>query len=194
MDTGTIIEPPLRETGIVFRREFAGPNSNTFDIPCIAGFVHKYLLDSEVSIDPFARNKRWATHTNDLHPGTNAEHHLDAETFLIQLAQRGVKADLVIFDPPYSPRQIAECYDNIGKTVTSQDTQNCVLYSRVRSKIPAILSEDGIVLSFGWNSNGMGRKHGMEIIEILLVAHGAAHNDTICMAERRKPREPELFL
>jgi hypothetical protein len=40
-------------------------------------------------------------------------------------------------------------------------------------------------LSFGWNSTGMGQKRGYEIIEILIVAHGSAHNDTICMAERK---------
>ena len=28
---------------------------------------------------------------------------------------QGVKADLIIFDPPYSVRQILECYKNIGK-------------------------------------------------------------------------------
>jgi hypothetical protein len=42
------------------------------------------------------------------------------------------------------------------------------------------------VLSFGWNSAGMGKKYGFEQIEIMLVCHGAAHNDTICLAERRR--------
>jgi len=41
---------------------------------------------------------------------------------------------------------------------------------------------------FGWNSCGMGDRHGFEQIEILLVAHGGAHNDTICLAERRRPQ------
>lgn len=178
----------------VISRAWDDPSSDTFDVPSIAGFVRKYLLKSKISIDPFARNKRWATYTNDLNPETAAEYHLDAEVFLRDLAIKGVKADLVIFDPPYSPRQIAECYANIGKTVTMEDTQNCVLYSRVRSAIPDVLSDDAIVLSFGWNSNGMGRKHRMEIIEILLVAHGAAHNDTICVAERKLPNLQGVFL
>lgn len=178
---------------MMFNREFAGPSSDTFDIPPIAGFVQKYLLKSRVSIDPFARNKRWATYTNDLNPNTAADSHCDAEDFLNQLKSKRVVADLVIFDPPYSPRQIEECYSGIGKKTSTEDTQNCVLYSRVRSVIPSVLSEDGFVLSFGWNSNGMGRKHGFEIIEILLVAHGAAHNDTICIAEKRAEKHPELF-
>jgi hypothetical protein len=39
-----------------------------------------------------------------------------------------------------------------------------------------------VVLSFGWNSAGMG--DFFEPVELLLVAHGGAHNDTICVAER----------
>jgi len=174
-------------------RVWAGPSSDTFDIPPIAGFVQKYLLQSKVSVDPFARNKRWAKYTNDLNPNTAADSHMDAEDFVRHLATQSVKADLVIFDPPYSPRQIAECYANVGRTVKMEDTQNCVLYSRVRSAIQGILNSGSIVLSFGWNSNGMGKQYGMEIIEILMVAHGAAHNDTICMAERKLAPEPELF-
>jgi len=41
------------------------------------------------------------------------------------------------------------------------------------------------VLSFGWNSVGMGITRGYEIVEILLVCHGGAHNDTICIAEKK---------
>src|ERR1035437_7324677 len=126
---------------IIFSRHWGMPSADTFDCEPIKGFVQKFLLASKISIDPFARNKRWATHTNDLNPETAAEFHLDAEAFLRQLADRNVKAVLVIFDPPYAPRQIAECYANVGKTVTMQDTQNCVLYSRVRSAIPAVLSD-----------------------------------------------------
>ena len=39
----------------------------------------------------------------------------------------------------------------------------------------------------------MGIKNGFEIIEILLVCHGADHNDTICLAEKRIHKEPGLF-
>lgn len=83
------------------------PNGDTFSVPPIGDFVRSYLAASRCSVDPFARNKRWATHTNDLNPETEAEHHMDAEEFLRMLALRGVKADLVIFDPPYSPDKSA---------------------------------------------------------------------------------------
>lgn len=47
--------------------------------------------------------------------------------------------------------------------------------------MPACGVQPGRVLSFGWNSAGMG--DGFRHLELLLVAHGGAHNDTICLAE-----------
>ena len=163
------------------------PSADTFDCPHIEGFVRKYLAQSKVSVDPFARNKPWATHTNDLNPNTMAKSHLDAEAFLIGLASNGVKADLILFDPPYSPRQISECYKEAGLKVTMQDTQNAALYKRVRDAAMPILDVGGIVLSFGWNTCGMGTKRGFEPLEVLIVDHGGAHNSTLCLAERRLP-------
>ena len=160
------------------------PSHDTFSVPPIGEFVKSYLAASEVSIDPFARDNKWATHTNDLNPETVAQHHMDAEAFLFMLGSRGVKADLVIFDPPYSPRQISECYKAIGMEVGMKETQSALLYQRVRNAIIPVIAEGGIVLSVGWNTVGMGKKHGFEIIEIMLCCHGGAHNDTICLAER----------
>ena len=162
------------------------PNSDTFSVKPIGEFVKKYLAESKVSVDPFARNCNWAMFTNDLNPKTTAQSHLDAEVFLrnLQFADKPGIVDLVIFDPPYSPRQISECYQEAGLKCGMKETQNASLYSRVRNAIPPILSKNGIVLSFGWNSSGMGKKHGFEIIEIMLCCHGGAHNDTICLSEK----------
>lgn len=163
------------------------PDGDTFNVKPIGDFVRRYLAQSKVSIDPFSRNKRWATHTNDLNPETAAEHHLDAEAFLQLIAGSVVKADLFIFDPPYSPRQMSECYKSVGLKVGMVGTQNGALYKRCRDAAMPLLSSDAIVLSFGWNSAGMGTKRGFEMIELMLVAHGGGHNDTICIAERRVP-------
>lgn len=179
---------PLFETDPVrFSRCWAMPNGDTFSVPPIGEFVLRYLDQSMLSVDPFSRNKNWATYTNDLNPKTSAQRHMDAEAFLLALADEGHAGtiDLAILDPPYSPRQISELYKEIGLTCGMKDTQSAVLYQRVRNALAPLLSPDAIVLSFGWSTNGMGKKHGFEIIEIMLVAHGGAHNDTICMAEKR---------
>lgn len=177
-----------------FSRRWAMPSRDTFSVLPIREFVQSYLTASKISIDPFARNKRWANHTNDLDPTTEAEHHMDAEKFLLMLARQGVKADLIIFDPPYSPRQISECYKSVGLEVGMKETQSALLYQRVRDAIMLVATEDAIVLSFGWNSVGMGKRHRFKQIEIMLCCHGGAHNDTICLAERGLPNlQPSLF-
>lgn len=164
-----------------FSRIFAMPNAETFSIKPIEGFVRRYLKG--ISVDPFARNKQWATYTNDLNPETAAQYHLDAEEFLKKLADEGVMADVGIFDPPYSPRQISECYKSIGLDVGMRETQNGRLYKRVRDALDAIIRPGGYVLSFGWQSAGMGITRKYTPREILLVNHGGGHNDTICVAE-----------
>lgn len=176
-----------------FARTWAMPHGDTFSVRPIGDFVRSYLSASRVSVDPFARNNAWATYTNDLNPNTSAQRHMDAEDFLFQLGFEGLAGsiDLAILDPPYSPRQISECYREAGITPGMKDTQNAALYARVKAALIPLLTPDATVLSFGWNSAGMGSKHGFEISEILLVAHGGAHNDTICIAERRVASEQE---
>jgi hypothetical protein len=170
---------------ILFSRCFAMPNAETFGIAPIGKFVRSYIDRSKVSIDPFARDRAWATYTNDINPKTAAQSHQDAEAFLGELQARGVNADLALFDPPYSPRQVSEHYKDAGLQVTREDTQNGRLYKRVRDALDPLMLPGGIVLSFGWQSAGMGKTRGYELIETMLVAHGGGHNDTICIAERK---------
>lgn len=177
-------ERPDRAGGAVhMRRVWAMPNRDTFSIPVIGDWVKLYLSRSAVSIDPFARNKLWATYTNDLNPETAAREHMDAEDFLVKY--KNICPDLVIFDPPYSPGQIVEVYSKVGERRDGSGGRNGELYARVRNRIAEMSVSGTIVLSFGWNSSGMGKKHGFEQIELMLVCHGGAHNDTICLAERK---------
>ena len=125
-----------------------------------------------------------AIYTNDLNPGTKAKHHMDATAFLHMLADDDLVADCILLDPPYSPRQISECYTAAGLKAGMKDTQNAALYAAVRKAARRLCVSGTTVLSFGWNSAGMGPE--FETLELLLVAHGGAHNDTICLAQRLK--------
>ena len=73
-------------------RHWSNPNSDTFQMKAAGDFVAKYLAGIRCSVDPFARNSRLATHTNDLNPKTAAENHMDALDFLKMLTAQGVKA------------------------------------------------------------------------------------------------------
>ena len=173
------------KTTVLFSRCFAMPNAATFSVKPIGEFVQRYLADAKISVDPFARNRDWATYTNDINPNTSAQSHQDAEAFLAELAAKNVNANLVLFDPPYSPRQVMEHYQAAGLRVTQEDTQSGRLFKRVRNAIDRIVAPGGLVLSFGWQSSGMGTARGYALIETMLVAHGGGHNDTICIAERK---------
>jgi len=166
-------------------RIWAMPNKDTFSIKPIGEFVKRWLAGATVSVDPFARNSKLCTWTNDLNPDTSAEFHVDAREFLRTLARSETVADVAILDMPYSPRQVSDCYKAIGRTVGMVDTQNSKMYREVRDELDNLVPSGGVVLSFGWNSVGMGKGRGYQIEEILLVCHGGAHNDTICVAERK---------
>lgn len=123
------------------------PSADTFSVKPIGEFVKRYLAQSKVSIDPFARNKRWATHTNDLNPETAAEYHLEAQDFLAHLKAQGVTADLAIFDPPYSITQVSLAYKGFGLKFKGKENPTGG-FPMVRQLISEILTADGIALSF----------------------------------------------
>ena len=161
-------------------RTWAMPNKNTFQIKPI-----KELLLSNVSgysIDMFANSNNFATETNDIDTQYNTDYHLDALDYL--KTKNDSSVDTILFDPPYSPRQVSECYRKMNKTVNMQTTQ-ASFWSNLKKEISRITKINGKVISCGWNSGGIGKKYGFEIIEILLVPHGGWHNDTIVTVERK---------
>ena len=173
---------------VIWSREFAMPNSGTFSLPPVARLLDRWLpmpIENPVIVDPFARNSKRGTLTNDLNPKTTADYHLLAEEFVTNdLFDEGF-ADAVLFDPPYSPRQIAEVYQQVGRTCSTKETQNARLYKTVKDGLDRMLKVGGIAICCGWNSMGFGIGRGYELLEVLLVPHGAAHNDTIVTVERK---------
>ena len=157
------------------------PNPCTFSIPPIRDFVDKYTVGAEVIVDPFARDYEIGTITNDLNPDTKAQYNMKADEFLRMVVDQGTRADVVLYDPPYSPRQITECYQGVGIKATQQDTQSS-FYTKIKHQIRQLVKPSGVVLSFGWNSMGVGKS--FDHLEVLMVFHGGAHNDTICVAQR----------
>lgn len=167
---------------MIINRTWAMPNKHTFDIKPIGELIARYLTDDLMSIDPFANKNRLAKICNDLDPQYNTEFQCDALFFLKGFYDSDI--DLVLYDPPYSPRQVSECYKSLGKTVNMQTTQASYLGDQ-KSEIKRIVKIGGHVITCGWNSGGIGKTAGFEIVEILLVPHGGWHNDTIVTVERK---------
>jgi hypothetical protein len=138
------------------------PNLRTFQIKPISEIIAKYKKEG-VWIDPFP------------YPYSK-----DALEYLQEFQDGSVYG--VLFDPPYSPRQLKECYDSMGMVL--HDTKSSV-WSNWKDEIARVIRPGGVCLSFGWSSQGLGKNRGFEIIEIMLVAHGGNHNDTIIVVEKK---------
>ena len=174
---------------IKINRKWAMPNSRTFKIKAIKELIQKYNNKNQNICDPFAngcsiREKLvWKNYiSNDLDSDYKTDFNLEAQDFLAMASDN--KFDLLLYDPPYSGRQVSECYKKLGKTVTMSDT-NSGYFTKFKKQISRVVKPGGIVISFGWQSNGIGKKYGFKIIEILLIAHGGNHNDTICVVEKK---------
>lgn len=177
----------MTTTDTIIRRAWAMPSPNTFSIKPIAELLDRWLEGRAVIVDPFARDSRRGTITNDLNPETAAQHHTDAVSFLYELGMNGTQADAVLIDPPYSPRQIAECYQQIGKPCSTRDTQNARLYREVKDTAAPLVRIGGIAICCGWSGCGFGEKRGFELRETLVVVHGGAHSATIVTVEEKMP-------
>lgn len=161
-------------------RVWSMPCRDTFSIKPISDLLDRYCHG--MVVDPFARNSKRGTITNDLDHETSAEFHEDALVFMKRIDDGC--ADVVLFDPPYSPRQISESYKKCGLSVNKQTTDSS-FWSSLKGEISRVTRIGGISITFGWCSNGIGKRNGFEIVEIMLVAHGSWHNDTIVTVERK---------
>jgi len=188
---------------VKFDRRWAMRNKETFKIlpikMLLMAHMDAYREETKsgiVIVDPFAGNSNnlidiiqslniqsYRLSTNDLNPECFAVYHMDALVYLRGLDNQW--ADIIIFDPPYSPRQVAEYYKQVGRERTQQDTQS-KFWGDCKKEIARISKKDGIVISCGWNSNGIGKTLGFKIIDGLIVPHGGNHNDTIVTVERKQ--------
>tara|TARA_R110001599_G_C11812748_1_gene616213 strand:+ start:61 stop:516 length:456 start_codon:yes stop_codon:yes gene_type:complete len=141
-------------------RAWAMPSHKTFTIKPIGELIQEEI--GEDYLDPFP------------YP-----YQQDAIDYLQSIPD--LSEDYCVFDPPYSQRQLKEMYQNNG--ISLEHPMNSSYWAKCREEIARILKPGGKVISFGWNSSGIGKKYGFEISRILLVAHGSQHNDTICTVE-----------
>ena len=117
---------------------------------------------------------------NDIREDMDADYHMDALDFVkywscVVNAYEGEKFGTIILDPPYAYRKSMEMYDG---ALSSR-------FNQVKNEIQKILRPNGIVITFGYHSNSMGKKRGYEQEHILLMSHGGAIHDTIAIIERK---------
>lgn len=180
--TYQLIEHNKDTQAVGFTRVWAMPNHETFKIKPIGILLKRHVGNGKGWVDPFAGNNSPAEHTNDHNPATKAKSHVEAVEFCKHLVRDDYEG--VIFDPPYSFRQVSEHYRVLGKKATAKDT-SMAFYEKVKSAVCDKIKKNGFAISFGWNSNGFGKRRGFVIREILMVSHGGTKNDTIVTIEQK---------
>jgi len=90
----------------------------------------------------------------------------------------------LVLDPPYSERQLKESYKVKGGFSIQGKPK---YWADIKNEVMRVCKVGGIVITMGWNSVGMGASRNFQKKEILLVCHGAQHNDTIVTVERKGP-------
>ena len=109
---------------------------------------------------------------NDLDPEALADFQKDALQFVKEW--NGGKFDTILLDPPYAYRKSMEMYKGIKASP----------FRQLKDEMPRILNPGGLIITFGYHSNTMGKNRGFEVERIGLFSHGGAIHDTIASVER----------
>lgn len=109
---------------------------------------------------------------NDLDDEALADYQKDALQFVKEWD--GERFDTILLDPPYAYRKSMEMYKGIKASP----------FRQLKDEIQRILKPNGIVITFGYHSNTMGKNRGFEVERIALFSHGGAIHDTIASVER----------
>jgi hypothetical protein len=171
-------------TAALTSRVWAMPNKFTFAVKPLMDIIVRYKQPGQVWVDPFAGEHSPAEITNDLNPARKADFHLEAKDFIELLVADKTDVDGVLFDPPYSLTQVSRSYQDIGLKFKGKENPTGG-FPKVRDGIAALLRPGGIVISYGWNTVGMGLKRGFKPLEYLIVSHGGNRNDTLVVVEER---------
>jgi len=146
---------------ILFEREWAMPNHKTFWIAPIKKLIKEERMDGE-EFDAFPYPYKKDALENMKNIG---EH-----TILFGL-----------YDPPYSQYQLAREYENKGWSWKG----NAHYFRLIDEQWNRIIKSGGKVIRCGWNSKRISKQ--FELTRILLVNHGASHNDTIVTVQKKLP-------
>lgn len=168
-------------------RVWAMPHKYTFRVAPLRDIIGQYKRDGETWVDPFAGFNSPAEVTNDLNPESPADCHMEAVDFVASFDDASI--DGVIFDPPYSVTQVSLAYKGFGLQYKGKENPTGG-FPVARDHIARIVKPGGHVISYGWNTVGMGKGRQFEPVEYLICSHGGNRNDTLVVVERRLGKEP----
>lgn len=148
------------------------PRKFTFQQPKLKLWTEKYCNGKVLNLFAGITKMNCNEYRVDCNKEMIADYYGDAYGFV---KNTDMKFDTIIFDPPYNLRKAREKYQ--GKYIGSD--------TKIKNILSGILNDGGRIISFGYNSVGMGKIRGFEKIAICLVCHNGNHQDTICTVEKK---------
>ena len=162
----------MRQTKqIEFKYMYQQPARYTFEQPKLKLWVEKWCKGKVLNLFAGKTKLNVDEFRVDSNKDMVADYYGDAMEFL---KTTDLKFDTVVLDPPYSDRKSYEKYK--GHYMGSK-------YTRVKRALLRVLNNGARVITFGYNSQGMGRTMNFRKIAICLVCHNGDHNDTISLVE-----------
>lgn len=151
------------------------PKRYTFEMPKLKKWVESWCEGEVLNLFAGKTLLRASEYRVDIDQDMPADWHGDAYDFV---TTTDMKFDTIILDPPYNLRKAREKYE--GRHIGS--------LTKIKNELDGVIRPNGLILSLGYDSTGMGKKRGYRKIAICLICHAGDHNDTIALVERRMER------
>lgn len=173
------------ETKLIYHG-FHMPNKWTFEIKPVKEYLQATTLFG-YTLFPFAGKTRILdspTHLHiDINPDMNPDILGDSRDVLKTFVEDYRRFNTIVLDPPFSFFQAVRTYGN--KKMSD--------ISYIKDLCNQLLLPRGKVISFGFNSTGMGKKRGYIKQELHIFNHGGNHNDMMMLVERKRLSLEEFF-
>ena len=162
-------------TDIDFTYLMQPPNKYTFKQPRLKKWVEDNcegkVLNLFAGLVPLAVDEVRV----DIDEKMPADYYMDSYKFVLMATGHGWLYDTIVLDPPYNLRKSREKYE--GRMIGS--------FTKVKNLLPDITADNGVIITLGYDTVGMGKGRGFKKEAICLVCHSGDHNDTICLKERK---------
>jgi hypothetical protein len=143
-------------------------------------------LEGEI-IDPFARNCKWGTITNDMDPEIKTvDYNLESLEFMRLMKTNSSK--MVLFDPPFSDRQ-AKKYE-LGDTNLYCTGDGRI--GKLCKEVERVLKPGGLMVKLGYNSSKPTKN--FDLLHCMVVNFGGTRNDVILTIWRKNTTTLEDFM
>ena len=127
-----------------------------------------------VVLDLFARKCPWGDFRNDLNPKFKEERYTNMCGDALEIAKtfENSSIDILLFDPPFSPRQDIDKYKEVGRASLWTDPG---YVSQLGEEMFRILAPGGLLIKCGYNTNAPDPR--LQYVRGWLSHYGGCRND-----------------